>query len=119
MADTAKVPRHRPTDGQPVARRAHAPVASPASSLAQPRVAAPGVSAARPSRPLAPVTPLPSNLVAMPPVAAVPAVPVPGRAALRAERQAARRERRLYICLGLGAIAAMLGATVVVLDVFH
>jgi hypothetical protein len=38
---------------------------------------------------------------------------------LRAERLAARRERRLYACLGLGAIAGMLAATVVVLDVFH
>jgi hypothetical protein len=61
--------------------------------------------------------PAPALTLAVPPIAASPSPP--GRAALRAERLAARRERRLYACLGLGAVAGTLAATVVVLDVFH
>lgn len=121
LADTAELPRNRPADGSPVARR---PLTATAS-VAPPRPAsrAPVAPPARPARPLAPAPapalrpPPPAIAVEVPPIAATPSPP--GRVALRAERLAARRERRLYICLGLGAIGAMLGATVVVLDVLH
>ncbi len=43
----------------------------------------------------------------------------PGRVELRAERQAARRERRRWAVLGLSGLGAVLGATVAVLGVFH
>ncbi len=133
LVDTAEIPRYRSTDAPPVRRRAPAPVASVAPAVAAPRVA-PAVDPAA-WVPRNPAPALAAPFVAAPPVAAppvaaavvlVPAVPPiaacpspPGRAALRAERLAARRERRLYACLGLGALAGMLGATIFVLDVLH
>lgn len=48
-----------------------------------------------------------------------PPVPPSGRAALRAERWQARRQRRLYALLGLSVLAASLAATVMVLDVIR
>jgi hypothetical protein len=111
MADTAEIPRYRPTDGPAAVRSAAGHIATVAPPRPAPRVADPGPPVA-----WLPRNPLP-GLVAVPPIAATPSPP--GRAALRAERLAARRERRLYACLGLGAIAGMLGATIVVLDVFH
>jgi hypothetical protein len=45
--------------------------------------------------------------------------PAAGRAALRAERLAARRVRRRWAVLGLSLMAGTLGATIVVLDVLH
>jgi hypothetical protein len=125
LVDTAEIPRYRSTDAPPVRRSAPAPVAP---AVAAPRVA-PAVDPAA-WVPRNPAPALAAPFVAAPPVAAavvlVPAVPPiaacpspPGRAALRAERLAARRERRLYACLGLGALAGMLGATIFVLDVLH
>jgi hypothetical protein len=107
MADTAEIPRHLPA----------APTAAHGAA-AQALYSAPAPPA-MPAPPVAwvPRHPAPALTLAVPPIAAHPSPP--GRAALRAERQAQRRERRLYACLGLGAIAATLGATVVVLDVLH
>jgi hypothetical protein len=48
-----------------------------------------------------------------------PTAPGPGRAALRAERRALRRQRRLDAALGLLVLAVTLGATVTVLEVVH
>jgi hypothetical protein len=120
MADTAEIPRQRPADAPSAVhaaavhglRRAAAPAASVAPAMPAPRVA-PGA----PPVAWVPRHPAPALTLAVPPIAASPSPP--GRAALRAERLAARRERRLYACLGVGAIAGMLGVTVVVLDVFH
>jgi hypothetical protein len=115
LVDTAEIPRQRPAAGGPVAHRLSPPVATVAPAPPAPRVATPA-----PAVPWVPLNPAPTLLPppeAVPPIAANPSPP--GRAALRAERLAARRERRLYACLGLGAIAGMLGATIVVLDVFH
>ncbi|HXQ18011.1 MAG TPA: hypothetical protein VN781_00115 [Acidimicrobiales bacterium] len=120
LADTAELPRYRPAHGSPAARRPLTPAASIAPPRPAGRVAAPVAPPARPARPPAPAAPrrpAAAPALEIPPIAATPSPP--GRAALRAERQAARRERRLYICLGLGTIGAMLGATVVVLDVLH
>jgi hypothetical protein len=119
MADTAEIPRHRPADAPSAAHAA--PVrgwrgAAPAASIA-PTVPSTRVAPGAPPVAWVPRHPAPALTLAVPPIAANPSPP--GRAALRAERRAARRERRLYACLGLGAIAGMLGATVVVLDVFH
>jgi len=116
MADTAEIPRYRPPADAPVPRTASAPSAPVAPARPAPRVAAPAATV-----PWVPLNPAPTLVApagpAIPPIAANPSPP--GRAALRAERLAARRERRFYACVGLGAIAAMLAATVVVLDVFH
>jgi hypothetical protein len=119
MADTAEIPRQRPADAPPTVHGAAvqglhsvgAPVPSVAPATAH-RVA-PGA----PPVAWVPRHPAPALTLAVPPIAASPS-PL-GRAALRAERLAARRERRLYACLGLGAVAGTLAATVVVLDVFH
>jgi hypothetical protein len=118
MADTAEIPRYRPTEASRVLRSTPAPVASVAPAMPAPRIAAPADPAA-----WVPLNPAPTLVApavvapAVPPIAACPSPP--GRAALRAERLAARRERRLYACLGLGALAGMLGATILVLDVLH
>jgi hypothetical protein len=45
--------------------------------------------------------------------------PVPGRLELRASRQLARRQRRLWAALGLAGMAATLGATIAVLELVH
>ena len=127
-ADTAEIPRYRPTDASPVRRSASAPVASVAPAMPAPRIAPaadpaawvplnPAPALATPAV-LAPAVVAPAVLApTVPPIAACPSPP--GRAALRAERLAARRERRLYACLGVGALAGMLGATIFVLDVLH
>jgi hypothetical protein len=123
MADTAEIPRYRPTEASRVLRSTPAPVVSVAPAMPAPRIAAPADPAAWvPLNPaptlVAPAVVAPAVVApAVPPIAACPSPP--GRAALRAERQAARRERRLYACLGLGALAGMLGATILVLDVLH
>jgi hypothetical protein len=123
MADTAEIPRYRQTEALPVGRSGPAPVASVAPAVVAPRVAPAADPAAWVPRNPAPalVAPAVAEPVvlapAVPPIAACPSPP--GRAALRAERLAARRERRLYACLGLGAMAGMLGATIFVLDVLH
>ncbi len=54
------------------------------------------------------------------PVVACPTtVVVPGRLELRASRQLARRQRRLWAGTALAGMAVTLGATIVVLDVVH
>jgi hypothetical protein len=111
MADTAELPRYRPTEG-----RVRAQPTSASAVASPPRVAPPLAPQAWPSRPIPTLPPVP---VVTPPVAAVPAPVILGRAALRAERLALRRERRFYACLGIGTLIAGLGTTIVVLDVFH
>ena len=115
MADTAEIPLHRSADAP---SSVHAATAQALRSAPAPSLA-PAMPAPRVAPPVAwvPRHPAPALTLAVPPIAAHPSPP--GRAALRAERQAQRRERRLYACIGLGAICATLGATVVVLDVLH
>ncbi len=45
--------------------------------------------------------------------------PVLGRMELRAHRQLARRQRRLWAALGLAGMAVTLGATIAVVEVVH
>jgi hypothetical protein len=96
-ADTAELPR---------VRRSPPIVRSDAPLLAPPPLTAPPLEA----------PPAPATFAE--PDAAV-AAPTPGRAALRAERQAARRVRRRWALLGISAMAGTLAATIVVLDVLH
>lgn len=68
------------------------------------------------------VTPGPVSAPITGPVVAEPSVgepPCPGRLELRAERLAARRERRRWTVLSVAVMAAVLGTTVGVLEVFH
>jgi hypothetical protein len=65
---------------------------------------------------VAPPTPALSERALVAPPAVHPAC---GRAALRAERQLARRERRRWALLGLSIPAATLAATVAILSMAH
>ena len=111
MADTAELPRYRPTDGRVLSQ------ATSVSAVTSPaRVAPPLAPPAWPARPISTLPPVP---VIVAPVSPDPLPAVVGRAALRAERLALRRERRLYASLGIGTLIAGLGTTIVILDVFH
>lgn len=44
---------------------------------------------------------------------------LPSRVQLRAQRRHARRQKRLYVLLGLSVLAGVLAATVTVLDVIR
>ena len=117
-ADTAELPQVRPTGGS-------APVIEPRAAehlggpvlartpLLEPPLAAPPLAVRRASAPGI----VESAVINAP--CAGPARPAQGRAEIRAERQHARRQRRLYAALGLSVLAGTLGATVIVLDVLH
>jgi hypothetical protein len=69
------------------------------------------------SPPLVLVPPIGTGATPLPPVADAELHPaLLGRAALRAERQHARRQRRLWACAGLSILAATLAAAVAVLS---
>lgn len=83
-----------------------------------PRVRRDAVRPAVVASPLRPMTP-PLGATSRP-LAARPSEPAPlGRCELRAERRAARRQRRRYALLGIGVLVGALAATVTVLDVIR